>query len=220
MFDVGIAELVLILVVALLVFGPGRLPEIGAMLGRALRDFRQATQGFTDEITAIKQTGEELKAELEAAKNDVTSSLTSAAQEAKEAVDAAVATTMTTVNEVGEEIKSELTEANHDLTSAAQEAAEAVNEAVSTTTTPIKETAEEIKSELTAAHDDLTSATHEMTQVTARARALATGETNLPASTASSVVFNTLLVSAEATPTESPATIAVTTSSERTEAQS
>jgi sec-independent protein translocase protein TatA len=39
------AHLILILVVALLVIGPGKLPETGAALGRAIRDFRQAVDG-------------------------------------------------------------------------------------------------------------------------------------------------------------------------------
>ncbi len=50
MFDVGLPELIMILVVALIVFGPGKLPEIGAALGKAIREFRRATQGLSDEI--------------------------------------------------------------------------------------------------------------------------------------------------------------------------
>ena len=39
------AHLILILVVALLVLGPGKLPETGAALGRAVRGFRDAVEG-------------------------------------------------------------------------------------------------------------------------------------------------------------------------------
>lgn len=46
MFDVGFQELILILVVALLVFGPKRLPELGRALGRAMREFRRTTDEF------------------------------------------------------------------------------------------------------------------------------------------------------------------------------
>lgn len=45
MFGLGIPELIVILVVALLVFGPGRLPEIGGALGKGIRDFRKAFEG-------------------------------------------------------------------------------------------------------------------------------------------------------------------------------
>ncbi len=41
-------HLILILIIALFVIGPGKLPETGAALGKALRQFREATNG-TDE---------------------------------------------------------------------------------------------------------------------------------------------------------------------------
>ena len=53
MFDVGVPELILILVVALVVFGPGKLPEIGSSLGKTIREFRKATQGLSDEIKSV-----------------------------------------------------------------------------------------------------------------------------------------------------------------------
>jgi sec-independent protein translocase protein TatA len=43
--DIGVPELLIILVIVLLLFGPGRLGEAGADLGRAIREFRQAVQG-------------------------------------------------------------------------------------------------------------------------------------------------------------------------------
>jgi len=43
--------LVLILVVVLIVFGPGRLPELGGAVGRAMREFRKATNDITNEVT-------------------------------------------------------------------------------------------------------------------------------------------------------------------------
>ena len=53
MFDVGVPELVMVLVVALVVFGPGKLPEVGAALGKSIREFRRATQALTDEVHSV-----------------------------------------------------------------------------------------------------------------------------------------------------------------------
>jgi sec-independent protein translocase protein TatA len=44
MFGLGMPELLVILVIALLVFGAGRLPEIGNSLGRAIRGFKEASE--------------------------------------------------------------------------------------------------------------------------------------------------------------------------------
>lgn len=45
MFNMGMTELILILVIALVVFGPGKLPEVGKALGRGIQEFRSATSG-------------------------------------------------------------------------------------------------------------------------------------------------------------------------------
>ena len=45
MFGLGVTELVVILVLALLVFGPRKLPELGSFFGKSLRDFRDALGG-------------------------------------------------------------------------------------------------------------------------------------------------------------------------------
>jgi len=50
MFDIGLQEMLLIGVIALLVFGPNRLPELGRMLGRAMREFRRASDEFRSTV--------------------------------------------------------------------------------------------------------------------------------------------------------------------------
>ena len=45
MFGLGIQEILLILVIALLLFGAARLPEIGRALGKAINEFKKAMQG-------------------------------------------------------------------------------------------------------------------------------------------------------------------------------
>jgi Tat protein translocase TatB subunit len=50
MFDIGLQEMVLIMVLALLVFGPSKLPELGKMIGRAMREFRKASDEFRSTV--------------------------------------------------------------------------------------------------------------------------------------------------------------------------
>jgi len=49
-FGIGLPEMAVIMVVALLVFGPKKLPEIGRSLGKAVRGFQDASQEFQDEF--------------------------------------------------------------------------------------------------------------------------------------------------------------------------
>jgi sec-independent protein translocase protein TatA len=49
MFGMGFPELVIILVVCLLVFGPGKIPEVAQALGKSVRDFQRALKSPPDE---------------------------------------------------------------------------------------------------------------------------------------------------------------------------
>ncbi len=75
-FGIGPMELVLVLLIALMVFGPDKLPEIGAKLGRGLRSVRAATHEFSREIEATRQLVEaplnEIKQPLEELKAPIT----------------------------------------------------------------------------------------------------------------------------------------------------
>ena len=42
MFGIGFAEMLILAVIALLVFGPKRLPEIGSAVGKGLKEFKEA----------------------------------------------------------------------------------------------------------------------------------------------------------------------------------
>lgn len=56
--SLGFPELVLILVIALIIFGPGKLPSVGASIGKALSEFKKASRELTkDEV--IDKTNEE-----------------------------------------------------------------------------------------------------------------------------------------------------------------
>ncbi len=54
MFGLGLPELVLILVIGLIFFGPGKLPDIGKALGKSMREFKQAVNEADTKQIATK----------------------------------------------------------------------------------------------------------------------------------------------------------------------
>jgi sec-independent protein translocase protein TatA len=67
----GVPELIFIFVLALLIFGPRKLPELGRTLGRAMTEFRRASNelrtAVEDEMRELERQGQELKKTAEAA---------------------------------------------------------------------------------------------------------------------------------------------------------
>jgi sec-independent protein translocase protein TatA len=57
--NLGFPEIMIILVVALLVFGPKKLPDLGRSLGNGIREFRKGTQGLKDELEGSMKTDAE-----------------------------------------------------------------------------------------------------------------------------------------------------------------
>ncbi len=73
MFGIGTPELIVIFIVALVVLGPKRLPEVARSLGKALADLRNATSGVTEELRNARVMLEE---EARAVSNSVKQPLT------------------------------------------------------------------------------------------------------------------------------------------------
>jgi sec-independent protein translocase protein TatA len=56
MFNMGFPELMVILVIALIVFGPGKMPELGNSLGKAIRGFKKAMSEEEKDQTDVNKT--------------------------------------------------------------------------------------------------------------------------------------------------------------------
>jgi sec-independent protein translocase protein TatA len=77
--SIGMPELILIFVVALLVFGPKKLPELGKSLGKGLAEFKKASEDLKrtieDEIEQGKQEAEAVKKEVAGVQSTLASSV-------------------------------------------------------------------------------------------------------------------------------------------------
>jgi sec-independent protein translocase protein TatA len=64
--SIGVPELIVILAIALLIFGPKKLPEVGRSLGKALREFRKTSDEIKEKIEEEIQAEEfkDIKEEL------------------------------------------------------------------------------------------------------------------------------------------------------------
>jgi len=77
--SIGFPEMMIILIVALLVFGPKKLPEIGKSVGKAIREFKKTSEEIKDKIE------QEIHAdEIRSVKDDVTSVLNDPYKDVKE----------------------------------------------------------------------------------------------------------------------------------------
>ena len=63
MFGIGMPELLVILVIILVIFGAGKLPQIGEGLGRGIRNFKKATTKEPEEIDVTAKKSDEKKSD-------------------------------------------------------------------------------------------------------------------------------------------------------------
>lgn len=59
--NIGIPGLVLILLIALMIFGPAKLPQLGRAVGQTLREFKNSTKDIVDEDVTESETDEKTK---------------------------------------------------------------------------------------------------------------------------------------------------------------
>jgi len=88
--NIGLPELMIIMVLALLVFGPKKLPEIGRTIGKAVREFKKSTDEIkdkfeeqirVDEFKSLKDDLKDLKKDIREA--DITKDLTGNGEDQK-----------------------------------------------------------------------------------------------------------------------------------------
>ena len=89
-FGVGIPEILVVLLLAAVIFGPGKLPEIAGQFGRAIRELREYARDFRDEyLTDFEEVREEFieqRFELEQIDADIRADLASAEADVRSAV--------------------------------------------------------------------------------------------------------------------------------------
>ena len=63
---IGPTELIIILVIVIIIFGAGKLPEIGSALGRSVKDFKKASKEIEEARGEVEEVKKEVQSEVKA----------------------------------------------------------------------------------------------------------------------------------------------------------
>jgi len=83
--NLGFPELILIFIIALLVFGPKKLPELGKSLGKGLKEFKKASEelksNWDEHLKDVEKSVDDVKKDVEKHVSDVKASVTDATKD-------------------------------------------------------------------------------------------------------------------------------------------
>jgi Tat protein translocase TatB subunit len=66
MFDIGMSEMVLLLIIGLIAIGPKQLPEVAAKVARTINDLKRLTADFTAELTRVRESTKQVMQDTQA----------------------------------------------------------------------------------------------------------------------------------------------------------
>jgi TatA/E family protein of Tat protein translocase len=117
----GWMEISVILIVALIIFGPGKLPEVAGQVGKAVRDFRRMTAELTDEFEKTSGVNvKDIKSTIEQELTGVKSQVTAAGDNLKKEMNSATSTVNSTLSSATSSNKSTSTSTSSTSTFAAK----------------------------------------------------------------------------------------------------
>lgn len=108
MFNIGLPELLIIVAIALIVFGPNKLPELAKAFGKAMREFKKATEEVKESFEAETRDLEELKTTLNEEKENLLAKLAEEGSESIEETDTPPETTTETPAPVETSVSTEI----------------------------------------------------------------------------------------------------------------
>ncbi len=84
MFNIGLPELLIILAIALIIFGPNKLPELARAFGKAMREFKKATEEVKESFSEEAKDLEELTSTLNEEKENLLTQISEEISETKQ----------------------------------------------------------------------------------------------------------------------------------------